>query len=70
MLQKVKDFLKARTITTHSIVAAIATLTTLYSTVPEFKALVDAAYADTPSWFHKVAVAGIAIWAVYHPAKG
>lgn len=70
MLQKIKDYISSRTITTHSIVAGFTTLVLLYAAVPGFRDLVNHVYSLTPSWFHEVAVAAFGIWAFYHPSKG
>lgn len=64
-MNKVKAFLASRSVTTHSLVVGFSTLVLLYSAVPAFQALVDGAYAATPSWFHKLAAAALGIWAFY-----
>jgi hypothetical protein len=60
-----KAFLAKYSITTHSLVAAFATLILLYNAVPAFHSLVVSAYSATPAWFHSIAAAGFGIWAFY-----
>ena len=64
----IKAFFAKHTITTHSLAAAVLTLTTLYAAVPAFHDLVVSAYSHTPSWFHQVATAALGIWAFYQGA--
>lgn len=68
MVEWIKAQLAKHTITTHSLVAAVLALTTLYAEVPAFHNLVVSAYSHTPTWFHDVATAGFGIWAFYQGA--
>ena len=65
-MDTVKQWLASKNITTHTIVAAIATLVSLYAAVPEFRNLVMNAYSHTPTWVHEAATAAFAIYAFYH----
>lgn len=65
-MDKIKAFLAQYNITTHTIAAAIATLVTLYASVPAFHNLVYTAFQDTPVWVHDVVTALVGIYAFYH----
>jgi hypothetical protein len=60
---------KSHTITTHSLMIAVATLTTLYTAVPAFKTLVDNVYAAMPGNLHTIIAAAIGIIGYYSLAN-
>jgi hypothetical protein len=65
----IKAFLAKYSITTHSLVGAVVTLTVLYNAVPAFHSLVVSAYSATPAWFHSIAAAVFGIWAFYQGSE-
>lgn len=68
-MDKVTAFLAKYNITTHSVAAAIGTLTLLYASVPAFHDLVVKGFQATPSWVHEVVTAIIGIYAFYHKSS-
>lgn len=68
MIAWLKAFWAKHTITTHSLVGAVVTVTMLYSAVPAFHDLAVSAYGAMPAWAHKVGAAVFGIWAFYQGA--
>jgi len=68
-MSSIKNWLASYNITTHSVVVAIAFLTSGFYFVPPFHALVVELYHALPGWAEKVVVAAIALYAWYRKGQ-
>lgn len=64
-MQTIQGFLARYSITTHVIVASLASLVGAYYAVPQFHALVLAIYAAFPSWLETLVSTGLALYFYY-----
>jgi hypothetical protein len=69
LMSSIKNWLASYNITTHSVVVAIAFLTSGFYFVPPFHALVVELYHALPGWAEKVVVAAIALYAWYRKGQ-
>ena len=69
MWKSIQTWYKSHTLTTHSLVGAFLTLSTLYTAVPAFQQLVNNMYSKTPTWFHTLAMAVVGIITYYNLAN-
>jgi hypothetical protein len=69
MLAAIVAWWKSHSLTTHSLMVAVATLTTLYAAVPAFQSLLNQLYSMTPAWFHEIFMAAIGIYTYYSVAN-
>lgn len=64
-MQTIKSFLTSYSITTHSVVAAIASLIGAYYAVPQFHALALLVYGSVPGWAQTAIMAALALYLRY-----
>ena len=68
-MSSIKNWLASYNITTHSVVVAIAFLTSGFYFVPPFHALVVELYHALPGWAEKVVLAAVALYGWYRKGQ-
>lgn len=68
-MDKLKQWLAAHSITTHSIAIGIAALMTAYEDVPVFHDYVQSIYVHLPMGTHNLLTAAIALYAWYRKGQ-